>query len=96
MRQFSVDLDRLHDDGYMEVITTTAGWSRLEQFFRASLIVEFLDQLRRSGASDSVRDQVIKTFLRNLSSEKIEELRQAIMASDFLDTLILSLNDRPS
>ena len=96
MRQFTVDLDRLRDDNYMEVITNSEGWSTLERHFRSLLIVELLDQLRRSGATDKVRDEVIKTLLRNLTSEELQDLRETIETSRFLDTLIVALGDKPS
>jgi len=80
----------------MEVLTASEGWAQLEQFFRASLILGFLDQLKRSGAPDQVRDTVIKTFLRNLSPDEMASLRSQIETSDFLDALVTSLGDKPT
>lgn len=83
-----IDLERLNDTVYMETITGTPSWGKLEAFLRDSFIIDFLNRLRSAGLPESTRHQVIEAFLRGLSEEDRASLRTTLEVSDLLDTLI--------
>jgi len=85
-----IDLSRLEEDSYMEGLTSSPSWEKLEKYFRSSLILDFADQVHLSDIQE--KDKVIETFLINLTSEEASHLRQSIKTSDFLDTLVRTLN----
>lgn len=83
-----VDLNRLHDAVYMETLTGTPAWERLEAFLRDSFTISFLNKLRDAGLPETTRHQVIEAFLRQLSEEDRASLKATLEVSDLLDTLI--------
>jgi len=83
-----VDLDRLDDTVYMEVITSSPAWERLEAYMRETFLVEFLNMLRYADLNDTTKERVINVFLRNLTEEERKRLMATIQVSDLLDTLI--------
>jgi len=83
-----LDLDRLEDTVYMEVITSSPAWARLDRYMRGSFLVDFLNQLRASELPESTRHKVTEVFLRNLSDEERAKLQTTIEVSGLLDTLI--------
>ena len=84
----TIDLDRLGDTSYMEVMTGTAAWAELESYFRDAMTVSLIEQIRASALSEETKRQVVQEFLRGLSEEERARISSMLRVSDLLDTLI--------
>lgn len=88
----TIDLQRLTDHVYMEVMTGTEAWSVLESYFRDTQLVSMLEQIRDSRLSDAIKLEVTQVFLRSLSTEERARIDSLMKVSDLLDTLIEAKN----
>lgn len=88
---FSVDLERLSDDNYMDTITSTPNWHRLEIHMRTIFLMDLLNQLRRLDENnDEIRDKIVDAFLAELTEEDKEEIASTLEANEFLGVLSVS------
>jgi len=94
MNSITVDLDRLNEDLYMEALTSTHSWNRLYLYILSLQIENIMVALRSEGASEDVRHIVVDALLKDLSPEDRRTLASVINVSDFLDTLVLTMNKK--
>ena len=87
-RHITIDLDRLRDASYMEAMTGTEAYSKLEEYFRDTVVVNLLEQIRVMNLPESTKEQVIHGFLKDLPEEARARISSMLKVSDLLDTLI--------
>lgn len=88
--QITLDLTRLEDPTYMEVMTGTPAWAALQRYFEDSMTVSFLEQVRSSDLPDETKSEVLQSLLRNLDPSTRERVSATLQVSDLLDTLIVN------
>lgn len=89
----TIDLDRLEDTIYMEVLVSTPAWVQLSSYVRSAFLVDCLHQIRSSPIPDHDRRHLVEGFLRLLSNEERETLNSVLSVSELLDLLVLSRQD---
>ena len=84
----TIDLNRLQDPSYMEVLTSMDGWAKLEEYFRDTAVVSLLDQVRDLAIPEDLRREMIRAFLQSLGEEDRARIESLLQISDLLDTII--------
>lgn len=92
----TVDLNRLEDATYMEVVTGTDGWARLEEYFRDATLVNLLNTIKNGTLSESLKAEVIHGLLKGLAPEELARVTSILQVSELLDTLIDSAKGHSS
>jgi len=91
---FIVNTDKLEDELYIETLTSTEGWSKLESFIRGSLVIEIASHLSREDLEEKTREHVLAAFTQGLEPEEAQRITETLRANDFLNTLIRGLNPK--
>jgi hypothetical protein len=92
-RHITIDLDRLRDASYMEAMTGTDAWARLEEYFRDTMVVNLLEQIRGLDIPMDTKEKMVTAMMQDLSDEDRGRISAMLKVSDLLDTLI---DARPS
>jgi hypothetical protein len=86
--QITIDLNRLGDDRYMEVLTSTEAWKELSAYMDTLFVISLTDTLMSQGMSNSTIAEIIKASTQSFENEN--DFSKTLDSLTMLNTLRLS------